>query len=231
MRNDRHLAIKLRKQGLGYNKISQELGIPKSTLSDWLSGQKWSNEIRDDLARRANYIARKRLRLINQERRKMWERWREEAREEARKDFPKLAKDPLFIAGTMLYWGEGDSNIKNGQIGFTNTNSNMMRLFSLFLQGPAQVPREKIRVQMILYPDLNEEECKRFWSRETDIPTDQFYKTQFIQGRHPTKRLSHGIFMIRFSSRQLKEKIAVWIDLFQKQYPLKQQKMLRILTP
>lgn len=220
MRNDKHLAIKLRKQGLSYNKISKVLDIPKSTLSEWLSGLKWSVAIRSDLSRRANYIARKRLRLINKKRREYWEQWREEAREEARKDFQNLIRNPLFIAGAMLYWGEGDSNLTNGHIGFTNTNPNMMRLFTLFLMQICKIPKEKIRVQMVLYPDLDEGKCKNFWSSETGIPKEYFYKTQFIRGRHPTKRLSHGIFMVRFSSRQLKEKIAVWINLFEQRYQL-----------
>ena len=30
MRNDKHLAIKLRKEGKSYNEISQEVGIPKA---------------------------------------------------------------------------------------------------------------------------------------------------------------------------------------------------------
>ncbi len=151
----------------------------------------------------------------------MWERWREEAREKARSDFPKLVIDPLFIAGIMLYWGEGDSNLKNGHVGLTNTNPDMVRLFCLFLQEIGEVSKERIRVQMILYPDLKEPKCKKFWSDATGIPNEQFYKTQYIQGRHPTKRLSYGILMVRFGSRQLKEKIAIWINLFQQKYPLK----------
>jgi len=70
MRNDRHFAIKLRKQGKSYNKISGELKIPKSTLSDWFSDIKWSEDIKKELTRKANYIARKRLRLINKARKK-----------------------------------------------------------------------------------------------------------------------------------------------------------------
>jgi len=34
---DKQKAIKLRKQGKTYGQIRQELGISKSTLSDWLS--------------------------------------------------------------------------------------------------------------------------------------------------------------------------------------------------
>jgi len=218
MRNDKHLAIQLRKRNKSYNKISEELSIPKSTLTDWFSDIKWSQKIKKELARRANYIAKKRLRLINKGRRKMWEAWREEARQQARNDFPKLKKDPLFIAGLMLYWGEGDSKIENSQVRLSNTNPDLIRLFSLFLQQICEVPIQKIKAALILYPDLEEKACISFWSTKSLIPIYQFSKTQFIKGKHPTKKLNYGICMIHLTSRQLKEKIFIWINLFQKQF-------------
>jgi predicted transcriptional regulator len=106
MRNDKHLAIKLRKKGKSYKKIGAELGIPKSTLSGWLSGLQWTYTIKDELTRKANYIAKKRLRLINKKRSEEWEQWRENFRKRARKQFPHLLKDPLFTIGVSFYWGE-----------------------------------------------------------------------------------------------------------------------------
>ena len=221
MRNDKHLAIKLRKQGKSYNKISKELDIPKSTLADWFSNANWSIGIKKELIRKANYITRKRLVLINKRRRLMWEEWREKAREQARRDFIKLKSNPLFIAGIMIYWGEGDGNIKNGIVRMSNTAPEMIKIFSLFLKKICLVPKEKIKAAMILYPDLSEDKCKNFWSLISDIPEKQFIKTQFIKGKHPTKRLTSGICIIYTSSRQLKEKMLVWIELFHKQFPLK----------
>ena len=214
-RNDKHLAIKLRRQGKSYRAITKELGIPKSTLSEWFSGIAWSGEIRDELARRAIYISRKRLRLVNKERAKMWERWREAAREEARKDFPTLAKNPLFVAGVMLYWGEGDGKPRN-PVRISNTDPRMIRLYMRFVTSVLHIPLETARVTLVLYPDLSEVDSKKVWTDATGIQPFQFYKTQFIQGRHPTKRLSYGICMVTCGNKQLKEKILVWIDLLHK---------------
>lgn len=218
MRNDKHLAVKLRRRGKSYNKISKELGIPKSTLSGWFSNIDWSVGVKKELIRKAKYVARKRLVLVNKQRRLMWEAWREKARKQARKDFLKLKLNPLFIAGIMIYWGEGDSNIANCVVRMSNTNPEMIRLFSLFLQKICSVPEEKIKVAMILYPDLEEATCKKFWSLASDIPENQFIKTQFIKGKHPTKRLTNGICIIYINSRQLKEKIFVWINLFCREF-------------
>ncbi len=215
MRNDRHIAEIFRKRGESYSKIRKKLGVSKSTLSEWFASTSWSKIIKQDLTRRANYVARKRLRLINKKRREMWERWREEAREEARRAFSKLKKDPLFVAGTMLYWGEGDSNLKN-PMRFTNTDPRMVALYVKYLNTTIDIPKTTLRITLILYPDLSEKKCKEFWSAITRLPETQFYKTQFIRGRHPTARLSRGICMVGCSGRRIKEKMMVWIDLLSK---------------
>lgn len=218
MRDDKHIAIKLRKKGKSYKEIEKELGIARSTLSDWFAGLGWSKTIKNDLIRKANYINHSRFRKIVKQRSEMWERWREQARQEARDAFPRIKNDPLFIAGIMLYWGEGDSKLENCHVTLINTDKNMIRLFVLFLKKFCSVSGERLRGQMILYNDLNEKPCALFWSTASHIPIEQFHKTQFIKGRHPTKRLTYGIFQVRLGSRQVKEKIAVWIDQFQNEY-------------
>lgn len=215
MRNDKHLAIKLRKQRKSYNEISGELEISKSTLSNWFSAIKWSKDVKKELIRKANYVARKRLRLINKERGQMWEEWREEARQQAKKEFHFLSKNPLFVAGLMLYWGEGDSKIKN-PFRLSNTDPRMIALYTKFLTKSLNIPKENLRSTIILYPDLSEKKCMNFWATTIGIPKSQFYKTQFIKGKHPTKRLSTGICMITCGNRQIKEKVLVWIDLLSK---------------
>ena len=218
MRNDKHLAIQFRKQEKSYNKISKELDIPKSTLSDWLSNFKWSSVIKEELTRKASYIAKKRLRIYNKRRKILWEQWREKARQEAKDNFSVLKNSNLFLAGLMLYWSEGDGKIENGQVRLANTDPEMIRIFVKFLHHVCRVSLEKIRVYIILYPDLNENKCKEFWSRASEVPRNQFSKTQYIYGKHPTRRLNYGICQIHTASRQLKEKIFVWIKLYQKEF-------------
>ena len=213
MRNDRHLAVKLRRKGLSYNKISQELDIPKSTISYWFKNEAWSQEIKTDLEKRALRVAKKRLRLINKARREKWERWHNECRKKAKKEFPFLKNDPLFIAGLVIYWGEGDSKVSNSLVRVSNTDPRMMHIFTDFLLKIGNIPHKELRASLILYPDLNEKKCLDYWAEGTGIPVSQFIKTQVIKGRHPTKRLSYGICIVYKCNRELKEKILQWIDL------------------
>ncbi|MCD6429525.1 hypothetical protein J7L09_02430 [bacterium] len=168
--------------------------------------------------RQISEATKERLRFYASLQKIKWARWRERIREEAKKEFISLSRDPLFIAGIALYWGEGDRQMKNGLVRLGNTDWRLVYTFIEFLERIAKVPRTKIKLALILYPDLLEEECKRFWSQKCKIPLDQFHKTQFIQGKHPTKKLPYGICNVVVSSRGLKEKIFTWIDLFVKEY-------------
>lgn len=216
MRNDRHLAIKLRKQKKSYNKISKELDIPKSTLCYWFRDLQWSQAVKKELSEKAQRLATKRMRAIARANKKRWEVWRKQHREEAKKEFPLLKSDSLFTTGIMLYWGEGDSKLKN-EVRLANTDPRMIKLFNKFLRKICKIPKERIHVLLILYPDLCEEKCKKFWSTKTGISLKQFDRAQFIYGRHPTKRLEYGTCLLRVSaSRGLKEKIMTWRDLLTK---------------
>ncbi len=161
---------------------------------------------------------RARLQFYANLHKKKWEKWREAARIEAKKEFNKFLSNPLFVAGIILYWGEGDRKMSNGLVRLGNTDWRVIALFIEFLEKIAKVSKDKIRLALILYPDLLEKDCKKFWSQQCKIPLKQFYKTQFIQGKHPTKRLPYGVCNVVVSSRRLKEKIFVWIDLFARNY-------------
>jgi hypothetical protein len=213
MRNDKHLAIKLRKQKKSYNEISMELGIPKSTLVGWFKNEKWSQLIKNELIQKANILADKRLRLMNKARKEKWERWREGYRQEARNEFEDFRNNPLFIAGINLYWSEGDTVLKNGIVRLANIDYRMIALFNKFLKRICKIPKEKNNTWLLLYPDLSENKCINFWRRATGISISRFQKSQVIQGKHPTKRLENGVCTISVNSRGLKEKLITWIDL------------------
>ncbi len=213
MRQKERAMVLRKKFKKSYNEIAKELNVAKSTLSEWFKNDKESALIKKQLSDKTSERVARRIAAMVAGNQIRWEAWREAARVEARKEFMLLKKQRLFVAGVMLYWGEGDSKQGN-PFRFTNTNAKMMALFVRFLIAILKVPRENLRVTMILYPDLYEEECKKYWSTSIKVPREQFYKTQYIKGRsHPTKRLAHGICMIMCGGRQLKEKMFVWIDL------------------
>ncbi|KKQ95057.1 MAG: hypothetical protein UT66_C0009G0004 [candidate division CPR2 bacterium GW2011_GWC1_39_9] len=216
MQHLKEKAVNLRKLKKSYNEISIELGIPKSTLSHWFRNESWSTLIREEIILRSKENMHDRIDQLAIINKKRWENWRENYRREAFTEYEKIKNNPLFVSGINLYWGEGDSVLKNGVVRLANRDYRMIIVFNNFLQNICKVPNEKILIWLLLYPDNNEIKCKNFWSSKTGIPNNQFRKTQVINGKHPKNRLENGICTIYVSSRGLKEKIMVWTELLYK---------------
>jgi len=100
------------------------------------------------------------------------------------------------------------------------TDPNILKVFYAFLRE-VKVPAEKIRLWLLLYPDLVDSVQKNFWSKLLGIPSGRFTKSIFIKGRSPAKRLSYGVCNIEVYSRELKEKLLQWLELLQDDLLLK----------
>ena len=205
--------FKLRRKKLSLLKISKILGIPKSTISGWLKNELWSKQITKKLVAETSRMAGDRIRLLSKINKKRFENNRRTFRQSAKQEFKKLFENKLFLTSLMIYAGEGDLKIENSIVRIANTDWRMLLTFNRFLKEICAVPEEKIHAAIVLYPDLNEIKCKRFWSQKIGIKPEMFHKTQFIKGKHPSNRLKNGIAYVIVCSRELKEKISVWIDL------------------
>lgn len=206
-------ALLLRKRKKSYNEIQRLLGVPKSTLSGWLKNQQYSVAITKELTVRAQQQAIRKLRLMAEANRKKWKGIHRAYRQSARNDFLHLAQSHLFTAGVALYWGEGDKQAKNGIVRVSNTDSSLLQVFIRFLLQCCGTPKEKIRIWLLLYPDLKREGCEQYWSAALKIPLHQFTKSHYIVGREKKRRLSYGVCTVQIYSRETKERILEWIEL------------------
>lgn len=221
MRKDKENAIEMRRNGMSYKQIHAALKIPVSTLSDWFGNVDWSKKITERLVVEMNKYHRARLRELNRVRGAHLREAYKEAEKEAADDFEKLKYHPLFIAGLMLYWGEGDKTTK-ASVRLSNTDPNLIRLYSFFLTHVCRIPENMVRCSLILYPDLEERECVNFWSERSGILRERFLKSTYIRGRHKTKRLGYGVCIVYVQSTYFKKKMLVWLDLLPRQLMGKQ---------
>ena len=130
---------------------------------------------------------------------------------EARQEFQALKHHPLFIAGIMVYWGEGDRVSGHG-VRIANTDPQMMRLFVVFLRHVCQIPMDRIHAWVLVYPDLDAKRCREYWAEHSGIPIHNFTKCITIGGRHKTNRLHYGVCNVGISSKYFKQKILVWLE-------------------
>ena len=117
----------------------------------------------------------------------------------------------------MLYWGEGDSNPKNA-LRLSNINPKLVACYMAFLRKFVKVPEDKIKIGLILYKDIDDEKAKAYWRKVTGRGSNSFYKSQYIKGAHPTKRLPYGVCMVVVSTTRYKVKVQEWIEIFARKY-------------
>lgn len=136
----------------------------------------------------------------------------DKAKEEAGEEYKKYRNNPLFIAGLMIYWGEGDKRSKY-RCGIANTEPLMIKVFLRFLKEVCKIEDQKVAAWLLLYPDLNDKVCRKFWKEKTGLSNDSFRNSITIQGRSSLRRLGHGVCNVAFHNRYFKEKMLAWLQL------------------
>ncbi|MFA6415868.1 MAG: helix-turn-helix transcriptional regulator [Candidatus Paceibacterota bacterium] len=212
MRKDKQTAYDLREKGLSYNEISSSLGISKSTLSGWFSGEQRFSRVLEDNKEKSRKESLVRMKILNHVRHNNLADKYKKAENEAVLEFEEHKDNPLFLVALALYWGEGDKKSKYN-IRISNVEPELVRIFVLFSQQILKINKAKIKIGLLLYPDLDDNICKRYWRESLDLEESNFYKTIVIQGRHQINRLSYGVCSLGFSSAELKKKMLVWIKL------------------
>lgn len=121
-----------------------------------------------------------------------------------------MNKKELTILGASLYACEGtkarrDFRRENGyiySIELTNSDTNIIKSFSLFLKKIVMVDWKRVKGQLFVYPDLNEENLKIIWSKASGVPIEKFQKTIILKqkvGKFKANPL--GTFKIRYSCK------------------------------
>ena len=209
MRTDKELSFALRKQSKSYNEIHRELGMSVSTLSNWFKNIDFSEEIKKTITAKAQLKSTHRLQVLNRARGDLLRAYYVQAEIEALQELKVNIKNPLFISGVTAYWGEGDKLTKN-QVRLANTDPQMIKLFIKFLVTFCFVPKNKLRVALHIYEDLDDFECRKYWSKITGL--EHFHKTMVLPSRHKTRRLPYGTCTILVTNTYLKKKLLLWID-------------------
>lgn len=170
MRIEKSDAIQLRKEGLSYSIISQELGVSKSTLSNWLK----------DIPFTPNAAILERIKhgqgTYGLKRRQMRLDEIEEFKKNGELEVGDISRRDLWMLGLGLWIGEGSKTIE--QIRLVNSDPRVILLFMRWLREICKLENDNISVAMHLYPDSNERFSMKYWSELTRLPIDRFRKTQ-----------------------------------------------------
>jgi hypothetical protein len=145
-----------------YRRIAKELDVSIN------SAYRWTNDIELTSEQRRTNLTGPRgpLNPEAQRRRSMsWIARSRERRAVCQEDGRASAreKNPLHLAGCMLYWAEGSKS--RSSIQFSNSDPRMALLFRRFLTDALGIEVEKILISLNVYTNngLSIEEIERYW--------------------------------------------------------------------
>lgn len=166
-------AIALRREGYSYSEILKKIPVAKSTLSLWLRSVGLSK-------RQKQTLSEKKLAGM----RKGWIRVHEnkvkrvaDIKDAARKEIAKYINNPLWLAGLILYWGEGAKEKSWGPgtaLKFTNMDIATHRIFIKWVREFGGYSSEDFKYEIYIHDTGDIEKAKQFWAEQLGVQPDIF---------------------------------------------------------
>lgn len=214
----RQKAVELRlKKELSYGEIKKRLNVPKSTLSYWLRDFPLSEAKILELRRKGwvkGEASRERFRATM---RKKKELKNQEVYNKYRKELSMLSRKTLFVAGLVLYLCEG-TKTDYARIVLTNTDPKVIKFFIWWMNIFLDIPKNKIKVALHLYENMDIEKEWKFWKNELGIRENQFVKPSIRKLQKSSfsykESFRHGTCKVYFGGVEKKREVMMAIQAF-----------------
>lgn len=204
----------MRLEGKSYRDIQEQLGIPKSTLSYWLSDVALTDEQRAALDERRGGESKSRAAAIRASR----IRRTEVLQQEAAREIGSISDRELFLLGVMAYWCEGTKEkpwAPSTPVSFINSDVNLLRLFLrwLLLLG---VTLDELTFTLSIHERADVELATAHWAAVVGVPVERFMKPNLKRHnprtvRYNTTEAYAGCLTVRVRrSVDLNRRIAGW---------------------
>lgn len=205
-------ALLFRKRGFTLEEIAKICDVSKSTVSKWLKNNADSASVAKQNKKRAGQENAKRLQLMSKARGTERTARYHEAVRSADTEYKHYKASPLFMAGLMLYYTQGD--LKNEhQIRLSAAEEKSHKIFIKFATEYLGVSKANIHFWILLYQGQSEEVCMKRWKSATTLPYSQFYKNQYINTKKTKSTLHNGVGNTVIGNTVLKKKLERWIEL------------------
>jgi hypothetical protein len=198
---------RLRRLGWSYGEIMSILPVAKGTLAGWCREIRLSEDQCRAIASRTGTrfgvprdTQRKRRAEV------------ERIRSMALAEVPVLLTEPMWVAGTVLYWGEGRKTKK--ELELANADPAALRLFMRWARRYHD-RAARFRACLNLHADNDEGAAIAWWCEQLGLAPRDFTKT-FVKPDgtgHRKNHLPHGVCRVRMGrSGDAWHRTMVWIE-------------------
>ena len=168
----RETARRLRREGWSLREISEELGIPRNTLTLWLRDIELTPDqherLRDKKLKAGFANEYSRFLAAEWHRRQKMDRIEIERRKaEALLDSLEQPMHATHIAAAMLYLGEGSKAAD--ALAFANSNPDIICYWLYLLRTGFPIDESKFRLRVMIRADQDGEEIRQYWTNITNI--------------------------------------------------------------
>lgn len=178
---ERIKAIELRSNGESIKSIAKKLNVSSASVSTWCKHVILTQDQLRTLEKNAHDPNYGRRLQNSQKQRKLKEFKIKSLLNLGEKEIGELTKRELFLIGIALYWAEGFK--KDTQVGFANSNPEMINLYLRWLYECCDVKKEDLitRVTVNVSHKDRVKEIEKYWSNSTNIPIENFRKPFYQQ--------------------------------------------------
>ena len=203
------LGRSLRRQGWTYGEIMDVLPVVKGTLAGWCKEIRLSVEQIEAIKSRRPPGVRTGVPVDTQRRR----RWEVEAMQvEAKAEVRNLLVNPLWMAGTVMYWAEGTKCKRILEL--VNTDPRTLELFVAWVRA-FHASDARFVLSIHLHEGNDESQAQAFWRHAVGLPQARFTKT-FVKPAgtgHRKNKLAYGVCRVQMSrSTDAWWRTMAWID-------------------
>lgn len=129
-------------------------------------------------------------------------------------------KDPLFIGGFYLYWGEGTKSAEY-TTALTSTDPAIIKTYIAWLKL-LHVNINDCRIKLHLYADQDIGGSIKFWSQVTTLPSGRFYKPYIkqtlLQNKSYKGMFGFGTCTVYYHNRDIYEYVMAGLEVLRNQH-------------
>lgn len=207
-------AFLLRREGKSYAEICLAIGVPKSTLSDWLKDVEFSKAVKQDRLVQAKVAWAKNIREHNAKRHERYVLDKKIQIDNYAATTPRITRENLFFLVMGLFWGEGTKK-SHWDVRIANSDPDVIRMMLRFFREECGITEEKFSGWVHTHKNLSFDHVADYWVKITGISREKIRVRAYVsvasRGLKPKNLLPYGTFHLRAQSPEVMTKIHGWL--------------------